>query len=37
MLVLVWTLGIPLGVLVAAGVIKAFYSLLFNAGEKEEK
>ena len=30
-------IGVALGVLVAAGVIASFRSLLFRAGEKEEK
>jgi hypothetical protein len=34
--IIIWALGIPLGVLVAVGVIMTFTRLLFKAGEKEE-
>ena len=36
-MVLTWVLGVLLGVLLAVGVIVSFCSLLFKAGEKEEK
>jgi len=34
--VLVWTLAVPLGAMVAVGVIAGFTHLIFKAGEKEE-
>jgi hypothetical protein len=36
-MIYVWALGIPLGVLVATGVIKTFYDMFLNIGEKEGK